>query len=56
MFGFGGVGKTSLIHRFLFQKFDNNYRATVEDDYRQVVTFSNHIVDVTVLDTAVSKI
>lgn len=52
MFGLGGVGKTSLIHRFLFNKFENNYTATIEDDYRQVITYNNHIVDVTVLDTA----
>ena len=53
MFGLGGVGKTSLIHRFLFGKFDSAYTATIEDDYRQVITYNNHIVDVTVLDTAV---
>ena len=52
MFGLGGVGKTSLIHRFLFNKFDSAYTATIEDDYRQVITYNNHIVDVTVLDTA----
>ncbi|XP_057289456.1 GTP-binding protein Di-Ras2-like isoform X2 [Hydractinia symbiolongicarpus] len=52
MFGLGGVGKTSLIHRFLFNKFNSTYTATIEDDYRQVITYNNHIVDVTVLDTA----
>ena len=52
MFGLGGVGKTSLIHRFLFNKFDSSYTATIEDDYRQVITYNNHIIDVTVLDTA----
>lgn len=52
MFGLGGVGKTSLIHRFLYNKFDNSYTATIEDDYRDVITYNNHIVDVTVLDTA----
>lgn len=52
MFGLGGVGKTSLIHRFLYNKFDNGYTATIEDDYRDVITYNNHIVDVTVLDTA----
>lgn len=52
MFGLGAVGKTSLIHRFLYGKFDDNYTATIEDDYRQVITYNDHIVDVTVLDTA----
>lgn len=52
MFGSGGVGKTSLVHRFLFDKFDNSYTATIEDDYREVITYNNHIVDVTVLDTS----
>ncbi|XP_066913725.1 GTP-binding protein Di-Ras2-like isoform X2 [Clytia hemisphaerica] len=52
MFGSGGVGKTSLVHRFLFNKFDSAYTATVEDDYREVITYNKHIVDVTVLDTS----
>jgi len=52
VFGSGGVGKTSLVQRFLLNRFDNNYTATIEDDYREVITYNNHIVDVTVLDTA----
>lgn len=52
MFGSGGVGKTSLVNRFLFNRFKLGYVPTVEDEYRQVLTHNNHIVDVTVLDTA----
>ena len=47
-----GVGKTSLVRRFLFNKFSHAYTETIEDDQRQVIIYNNLTMDVTVLDTS----
>lgn len=52
VFGHGEVGKTALINRFFYKRFVSAYIPTIEDYYRKVVTHRNHIVDMTVLDTA----
>ncbi|XP_012556957.2 GTP-binding protein Di-Ras2 [Hydra vulgaris] len=51
-FGYGGVGKTSLIKRFLYDEFRDEYCETIEDDYRQVLEYNDITCDVTILDTA----
>ncbi|XP_065658212.1 GTP-binding protein Di-Ras2-like [Hydra vulgaris] len=51
-FDYGGVGKTSLIKRFLFNKFDEQHCETVEDDYRQVLDYNDATCDVTISDKA----
>ena len=36
VFGAGGVGKSSLVMRFVHGSFKENYVPTIEDTYRQV--------------------
>ena len=52
VFGSGGVGKTSLIRRYLYNSFQEKYQPTIEDDYRKVITYKENLCDVTILDTA----
>ncbi len=52
VFGSGGVGKTSLIRRYLYHSFEDRYQPTIEDDYREVITYKENLCDVTILDTA----
>ena len=52
IFGAGGVGKTSLIRRYLYNKFTECYTPTVEDDYRKIIECNGNLCDMTILDTA----
>ena len=38
VFGSGGVGKTSLVLRFINGTFNTNYIPTIEDTYRKVLS------------------
>ena len=50
VFGAGGVGKTSLVLRFIKDEFRDSYVPTIEDTYRKVSLFlslskeSNHLL------------
>ncbi|XP_012553466.2 GTP-binding protein Di-Ras1 [Hydra vulgaris] len=52
VFGYGGVGKTSIIKRYLFNVFEENYKRTIEDDYTQVIKYRKQIFFVNILDMA----
>lgn len=50
-FGSGGVGKSSLVLRFIKGTFPTNYIPTIEDTYRQVITCNKNICTLQVTDT-----
>ncbi|XP_065645801.1 GTP-binding protein Di-Ras2 [Hydra vulgaris] len=52
MLGKGGVGKTSLLHRFLFDKYNFNHIPTIEDNYQQSIKVGKHTINFTILDTS----
>jgi len=43
VFGAGGVGKSSLVLRFVKGTFRDNYVPTVEDTYRQVISCNKQV-------------
>jgi len=43
VFGAGGVGKSSLVLRFVKGSFRESYIPTIEDTYRQVSEYNDHI-------------
>ena len=51
VFGSGGVGKTSLVRRYLYNCFQEKYQPTIEDDYRKVISYKGNLCDLTILDT-----
>ena len=51
VFGSGGVGKTSLVRRYLYNNFPEKYQPTIEDDYRKVISYKGNLCDLTILDT-----
>ncbi|XP_012554541.3 GTP-binding protein Di-Ras2 [Hydra vulgaris] len=52
MLGKGGVGKTSLLHRFLFDKYNFNHIPTIEDNYQHSIKVGKHTISFTILDTS----
>lgn len=51
VFGSGGVGKTSLVRRYLYNSFQEKYQPTIEDDHRKVISHKGNLCDLTILDT-----
>ena len=39
--GDSGVGKTALVNRYLFQKFEKNHSSTIEDFYQTSVKLNS---------------
>ncbi|XP_048845528.1 GTP-binding protein Di-Ras2-like [Brienomyrus brachyistius] len=52
VFGAGGVGKTSLVLRFVKGTFHETYKPTVEDTYRQVISCDRNVCTLQITDTA----
>ncbi|XP_047739815.1 GTP-binding protein Di-Ras2 isoform X1 [Hyalella azteca] len=51
VFGAGGVGKSSLVLRFVKGTFKESYIPTIEDTYRQVITCNKNICTLQITDT-----
>ena len=51
VFGSAGVGKSSLILRFVRGTFKDNYVPTIEDTYRQVITINKVVFSLQITDT-----
>lgn len=51
VFGAGGVGKSSLVLRFIQGTFRETYIPTVEDTYRQVISCDKNICTLQITDT-----
>lgn len=52
VFGAGGVGKSSLVLRFIKGTFRESYIPTIEDTYRQVCTSCNPIISLYTVQTS----
>ena len=52
VFGHGAVGKTSLIKRYLYNIFSDDYNETIEDIYRKTIHCKNNLFDLKIIDTA----
>ncbi|XP_025073869.1 GTP-binding protein Di-Ras2 [Pogonomyrmex barbatus] len=51
VFGAGGVGKSSLVLRFVKGSFRESYIPTIEDTYRQVISCDKNICTLQITDT-----
>ncbi|XP_039258155.1 GTP-binding protein Di-Ras2-like [Styela clava] len=51
VFGAGGVGKSSLVLRFIKGTFRESYVPTIEDTYRQVINCDKNICTLQITDT-----
>ncbi|GAB0092380.1 GTP-binding protein Di-Ras2-like [Sergentomyia squamirostris] len=51
VFGAGGVGKSSLVIRFITGSFRDSYIPTIEDTYRQVISCNKNICTLQITDT-----
>ncbi|XP_037069109.1 GTP-binding protein Di-Ras2-like [Pollicipes pollicipes] len=51
VFGAGGVGKSSLVLRFVKGTFRDSYIPTIEDTYRQVISCNKNICTLQITDT-----
>lgn len=51
VFGAGGVGKSSLVLRFVKGTFRDTYIPTVEDTYRQVISCDKSVCTLQITDT-----
>jgi DIRAS family GTP-binding Ras-like protein 2 len=51
VFGAGGVGKSSLVLRFVKGTFRDSYIPTIEDTYRQVISFNKNVCTLQITDT-----
>lgn len=51
VFGAGGVGKSSLVLRFVKGTFRESYIPTIEDTYRQVISCNKNICTLEITDT-----
>merc|ERR1719309_986513 len=52
VFGAGGVGKTSLVLRFINGTFRDSYIPTIEDTYKKVISANNAVCTMQITDTA----
>jgi DIRAS family GTP-binding Ras-like protein 2 len=51
VFGAGGVGKSSLVLRFVKGTFRDSYIPTIEDTYRQVISCNKNVCTLQITDT-----
>jgi len=51
VFGAGGVGKTSLVMRFIDDTFRDSYIPTIEDTYRKVISSNKAVCTLQITDT-----
>ena len=51
VFGAGGVGKSSLVLRFIRNIFRESYVPTIEDTYRQVISCNKQVCTLEITDT-----
>lgn len=52
VFGSGGVGKSSIVLRFVTDTFSDDYLPTIEDSYRKTVQYNGKTTQLDILDTA----